>query len=144
MSVTIRLARAADWAAIQGFHAEQNRVQGTSTALPLLFDESGEFARNIALAMVVERDGQVVSSFYFELVPEVCFAGCDAQATAYARREIDRIAWALRKMGFTGIQCKVPEVMDGSIQTPLRRAGFEEESGLAHYFKDLRLPPGGE
>lgn len=144
MSVNVRMARPSDWAAIQRFHAEQNRLQGTNTALPQLFGADGGFARNIALAMVVERDGHPVSSFYFELVPEVCFAGCDAKATAVAQREIDRIAFALRAMGFTGLQCKVPTVMDSSIQAPLRRAGFEEDQFLVHYFKDLRLPPAAE
>lgn len=144
MSVEIRLARPADWPLIQEFHREQNRLQGTNTALPRLFKADGDFAPNIALAFIVERDGVPVQSFYFELVPEVCFAGCDPQATAYARREIDRIAFGLRGMGFTGINCKVPEHVAESIASPLERAGFEEDKGLVHFFKDLRLPVAAE
>lgn len=140
MSVEIRLARPSDWPLIQAFHQQQNQLQGTNTALPQLFKADGDFASNIALAFIVERDGVAVQSFYFELVPEVCFAGCDPQATAYARREIDRIAFGLRSMGFTGINCKVPEHMAESIASPLERAGFDEDKGLVHFFKDLRLP----
>lgn len=144
--VTVRLARPRDWPQIQVFHVEQNEKQGTNTALPQLFAPDGDFAPNIALAMVVERDGVAVSSFYFELVPEVCFAGCDPQATAVARREIDRIAFSLRSMGYTGINCKVPEQMGEAIAPPLEKAGFTEDAGLKHFFKDLRLPEpaGGE
>jgi hypothetical protein len=138
--ITVRLARPADWPLIHKFHVEQNILQQTSTALPKIFTDSGEFSPNIALAFVVERDGVPVSSFYFELVPEVCFAGCDPQATAVARREIDRIAFGLRAMGFTGINCKVPEHMAEAIAKPLEKAGFTEDEGLQHFFKDLRLP----
>ena len=146
MSVVIRLAKPSDWPCIERFHREQNDLQGTDTALPQLFRADGDFAANIALAFMVERDGVAVQSFYFELVPEVCFAGCDAQATAYARREIDRIAFGLRGMGYTGINCKVPEHMAESIAAPLERAGFAKDLGLAHFFKDLRMPieAGGE
>lgn len=142
MSVEIRLAKPKDWNLIQQFHQDQNRLQGTNIALPKLFDANGDFAPNIALAFIVERDGVPVQSFYFELVPEVCFAGCDPQATAYARREIDRIAFGLRNMGYTGIRCAVPEHMAESIAAPLDRAGFDLDKGLVHFFKDLRLDEG--
>lgn len=144
MSVTIRLAKPSDWPLIQQFHQDQNRMQGTSYALPQLFNAIGDFAPNIALAFIVERDGVPVQSFYFELVPEVCFAGCDPQATAYARREIDRIAFGLRSMGYMGINCKVPDHMAESIAAPLEKAGFEKDVALTHFFKDLRLPAGEE
>lgn len=140
--ITVRLARPADWPLIHKFHVEQNILQQTNTALPKIFTDAGEFSPNIALAFVVERDGKPVSSFYFELVPEVCFAGCDPQATAVARREIDRIAFGLRSMGFTGIRCVVPEQVAESIAPPLEKAGFTEDEGLKHFFKDLRLPKG--
>jgi hypothetical protein len=139
--IHIRLARASDWPLIQQFHAEQNLMQGTTTALPKLFAPDGEFAHNIAMAFIVERDGQPVQSFYFELVPEVCFAGCDPQATAYARREIDRIAFGLRAMGYTGINCRVPIQLTENIRGPLAHAGFEDLTGqFSDFFKDLRLP----
>lgn len=136
----VRHARWQDEPLIRRLHEEQNRLQGTTTALPRLFTEEGSYAPNIALAFIVERDGVAVSSFYFELVPEVCFAGCDPQATAVARREIDRIAFGLRAMGYTGINCKVPEHMNAHIEKPLYKAGFREDVGLVHHFKDLRLP----
>lgn len=140
MSVTTRLARPEDWPLIQHFHREQNAAQGTNTALPNIFGPGGDFAANIAMAFIVERDGKPVSSFYFELVPECCFAGCDPQATAVARREIDRIAFCLRNMGYTGIKCDVPEHMGEHIEPPLAKAGFRETTELRHFFKDLRLP----
>jgi hypothetical protein len=142
MSVEIRLAKPSDWPTIQVFHMEQNTLQGTNTALPKLFKADGDFAPNIALAFVVERDGVPVSSFYFELVPEVCFAGCDPQATAFARREIERISFGLRSMGFTGINCKVPEHVSEAIASPLEKAGFTKDEGLVHFFKDLRVDKG--
>jgi hypothetical protein len=141
VSVTIRLAKPSDWPLIQRFHAEQNEAHGTNYALTPLFDAHGEFARNVAMAFIIEKDGRPVSSFYFELVPEVCFAGCDPQATAVARREIERIGFALRSMGFTGINCKVPMVVGESIRTPLEAAGFGDETGkYLNFFRDVRLP----
>jgi hypothetical protein len=124
----------------QRFHREQNEAHGTNYLLPELFDANGEFARNIAMAFIVESDGIPVQGFYFELVPEVCFAGCDASATAFARREIDRIAFALRNMGYQGIACKVPDELAAVIGKPLEKAGFEPDHGLSHFFKDLRIP----
>ena len=129
--IQIRLAKPSDWPLIQRFNRHQNELQGTNTALPQIFDAAGNFAPNIALAFIVERDGVAVQSFYFELIPEVCFAGCDPQATAYARREIDRIAFGLRAMGFTGIRCSVPEHMNEHIASPLKHAGFEEDEDLS-------------
>lgn len=144
MSIHTRLATPADWPRIQELHAEQNRLQGTHTALPRLFTPSGDFARNIALVFMVERAGIAVQSFYFEAVPEVCFAGCDPQATAYARREIERIAFLLRGMGYTGINCKVPTHLAESIASPLTLAGFGPDDTFAHFFKDLRRGPDEE
>jgi hypothetical protein len=138
--IQIRLAKPRDWPMIQMFHRDQNEAQGTSYELPQLFDKCEHFAPNIAAAFIVERDGNPVQAFYFELIPEVCFAGCDPQATAYARREIDRIAFCLRSMGYSGINCKVPKQVEKSISAPLKRAGFTSDEGLAHFFKDLRLP----
>lgn len=140
MSVTTRLARPEDWPMIQRFHREMNEAQGTNTALPTIFGPSGDFAGNIPIALIIERDGHPVSSFYFENVPECCFAGCDPQATAVARREIDRIAFCLRNMGYTGIKCDVPQRMGEAIESPLLKAGFRETTELRHFFKDLRLP----
>ena len=142
--VHIRLATVRDWQTICRLHEQQNAMQGTNYALTQLFAANGDLAPNIALAFVVESDGLLCSSFYFELVPEVCFAGCDPQATAYARREIDRIAFGLRSMGYMGINCKVPEHMAESIAAPLEKAGFEKDVALTHFFKDLRLPAGEE
>lgn len=140
MNEVIRLARPSDWPTIQRLTQEQNQAQGTNTYLPNIF-AGAEFAPNIALAFIVERDGKPVQHFYFELVPEVCFGGCDAKATAFARREIDRIAFGLRAMGFTGINCKVPTHMAEHISAPLEKAGFNEDTELTHYFKDLRQEP---
>lgn len=138
--ISIRLARPGDWPMIELFHQEQNGRQGTNTSLPTLFRDNGDFSENIALAFVVERDEVPVSSFYFELVPEVCFAGCDPQATAFARRQINQIAFGLRCLGYTGINCKVPQHMAESIASPLEKAGFNKDEDLVHFFKDLRLP----
>lgn len=138
MNETARLATADDWPLIQQFHQQQNEEQGTNTALPQLFDESGSLARNIALAFIVERDGIPISSFYCELVPELCFAGTDPGATATARRAADQISFLLRSLGFTGWRCVVPEHMNQHIARPLEHAGFKPDEGLVHHFKDLR------
>ena len=140
MSVTTRLATVADWPLIQRFHCEQNGAQGTHTALPQLFGDHGNFASNIALVFINERNGVPVQSFWYILVPELCFAGTDAEATAHARREAEPNAFLLRSMGFTGTNCKVPEHMAESIRSPLEKAGYSEDLGFTHFFKDLRLP----
>lgn len=138
--MTIRLAKPRHLPVIERLHAAQNAAQGTNTALPRLFDAKGDFAPNIAMVFMVERDDEPVQAFWFICVPEVCFAGCDGKATAYAQSEIDRIAFALRGMGFSGLNCKVPGEMGEAIRPFLEGAGFEDETArFVHFFKDLRL-----
>lgn len=139
MSVEFRIAQPSDWPTIQRLHAEQNAEQGTNTALPQIFEGKG-FARNIALAIMAERDGVPVQVRWYINVPELCFAGMDPVATAAAQRAAEMDAFLLRAMGFTGTNCKVPECVAEHIDGPLTRAGYREDSGLKHYFKDLRLP----
>ena len=137
--VTLRLATPADLPLIRRFHQEQNEAHGTQCALPTIFAPNGDFARNIPIALIGEEGGVARNSLYVDLVPELCFAGCDPKATAYAQRDIDRLAYLLRGQGLTSMQTLVPIQADPAIGKPLRRAGFEPtDTKLRHYFKDLR------
>jgi hypothetical protein len=119
-------------------HREQNERDGTNYPLPDLFDELGNLARGIALALVVVEDDKVLQGIYFEAkTVEMCFAGCDPRATAVARREIDATAYLLRQAGYELISCLVPKQVAQQIEKPLTKAGFERTDKLEHFLKDI-------
>jgi hypothetical protein len=141
MKSEVRLARPEDWAAIQECHRKQNKRDGTCYPLPPLFAREGGFAPLIALALVVERDGEILHCMWFESTAvEMMCVGSDPEGAAL--KSVDFITYLLRGKGLSGIDCKVPRQVEKPIARRLKKAGFHsEDEKFAHYFMDLA---GGE
>lgn len=134
----MRNATPADYPFVLLRHHEQNERDGTNYRLPEWFDERGNLLPNIALAFVIEQDGQILQGVFFEAKQvEMCLAGCDPRATAVAQREIDGAAYLLRSMGYTAIHTLVPRVVVDAIEKPLGRAGFTKNEHLVDFYKRI-------
>lgn len=137
--VTLREGHASDWPAILEFNRTQNERDGTKVAIPLLFEPDGSLSPYIAVVLVGECEGRVVQALWCERTVEMCFAGCDPSATAYARKDIDVLDWTLAQLGFRNLHCFVPKVVVDSIAKPLFKSGFKRDDGaFAHFYKVLR------
>lgn len=137
----MRVAEPEDYPEVLKRHEEQNERDGTNYPLPQWFDETGRFQPNIALALVVEEEGEILQGVYFEAKQvELCLAGCDPRATAVSQRAVDGAAYLLASMGYTAIHSLVPRVIADAIEKPLHRAGFTRNEHLVDFFKRI----GGE
>lgn len=123
-------------------HREQNERDGTHYPLPRMFGERGSFDPDIALALAVDRGKELAQGIYFQSVAEMCFAGCDPRATAYARHEINAVRYTLRGMGFKGVRCLVPQIRAAQLEQPLLETGFRRtDPEFASFFFDLEGTP---
>lgn len=130
--ISLRYAQPEDWPEIQRVHAEQQAAQGTNYGIPYLWGP------HIAVALVGERDGKIVQALYVERVAEMCFIGADPKGTAFARREIDGLAWILKGMKYRWLHCLVPKQLADAIAKPLKRAGFvSKEKELVAFSRSL-------
>ena len=133
-AIHLRLATPEDWPAIERLHREQQAAQGTDYELPWLFGPS------IAVALAgVDGQGRLRNCIYVEQVAELRFVGCDAAATAFGRRQIHGLCYALRLKGFRWLECFVPRPLKAAIGKPLTKAGFVcVDRELSHFARDLR------
>ena len=139
--IILRGARLTDMPLIGRFHAEQNKRDGTSYPLPRFFDKGGCPTQQVPVSLVGIEEGsdEPLQAIWVERRAELMFAGCDAKATAFARRDINGLAAVLALLGYTGIHCDVPLAVVEHVTSPLALAGFERnDHRLAHFFKDLR------
>jgi len=139
--ITLRQARITDMHFVRRFHVEQNERDGTSYPLPWFFDKNGLSTPQVPVFLVGVEEGsdEPVQAIWVERRGELMFAGCDAKATAFARRDIDGLASVLTWLGYSGIHCDVPLSVVEHVTPPLNLAGFERnDERLAHFFKDLR------
>jgi hypothetical protein len=132
--IALRQANQEDWPEIQQLHRQHQATQGTNYELPWLFGPA------IAVALVgVEDGGPIRNCVYVEMIAELRFVGCDPKATAFCRREIERLSYILKFQGFRWLECFVPRQLKKAIRKPLERAGFTcVDRELAHFTKDLR------
>jgi hypothetical protein len=123
---------------IAAWHKEQNERDGTNYPLVRLFNSDGTLSQRVPVALVGEKDGEPKQALYVERVGELLFAGCDPEATAFARRDIDALAAVLYWQGYRALHCKVPRETAKSVSKPLIRAGFRcVDDEFSHFFKDL-------
>jgi len=138
MRLTLRNAQPKDMPTLRKLHAEQNERDGTAYPLPELFTPDGKFADGIALALAVEKDGEVLQGIYFAVGLEMCFAGCNPQATAFARREIIAVKYTLRHLGYQWIRSMIPKSIVKILEKPMKRTGFSrDDNWLASFFMEL-------
>jgi hypothetical protein len=122
----MRLTEPRDMKRLIELHDEQNARDDTSYPLPIMFAPDGKLMPDIALALTVEKDGEVAQGVYFQTtqVVEMCFAGCDPGATAFSRREIKPVSYVLEALGFKGVLCLVPHPREEVLLKPLVATGF--------------------
>lgn len=138
--VILHPARMADAALIRKLHAEQNHRDGTSYPCPRMFNADGTISAHTPVVLVGKPDGEesIVQAIWVERRAELMFAGCDAKATAFARRDIDALMAALAWQGYQGLHCEVPIALAESIAKPLTKAGFTQtDDRLAHFFREV-------
>ena len=140
--ITLRPSTPNDLPFIVRFHEEQNQRDGTSYPLPSpFFDKSGNPTDRVPVSLVgIEAGSEApVQAIWVERRAELMFAGCNAKATAFARRDIEGLTQVLRWLGYTGIHTDVPLLLADAVGKPLGLAGFERnDERLAHFFRDLR------
>lgn len=146
--IILRNAVPADMAIIQKMHDAQTRRDGMSYPLPPFFNSDGSLRTSIPAALIGHQDGMTRNALYVQRTGEMMFAGCDAKATAFARRDIDALATLLTWQGYGDLYCHVPEKLVKSIRKPLEAAGFSDlrhrEIPLVTFYKDLRVTGEGE
>lgn len=125
----MRLMEPEDVPRMVELYAAQNRRDNTLYQLPRIFQFDGRPDDNIAMALTVERDGAIAQGLFFQKrqTVEMCFAGPDAKATAFARREIVPVSYALRLQGYDSILCLTPHVRASQLKKPLEAAGFNSK-----------------
>lgn len=131
----VRLARPSDQNAITRLKDEQNQRDGTCYPAPRLFADDGSPSPNIALALVMEEDGQVVQAAVFEKTVEMMLFGTDPKATARMRREIEFADYLLGEQGIASAHCLVPEALADQVEKPLTKAGFRRDQ-FVHFFHE--------
>lgn len=120
---------------------EQNARDGTSYALPRVFDEKGQRLRQIPLALVAEdmETGRVVQAHVWETTLEHMAFGVDARATVGSMREQEAVWYLLRQRGFTDEHMFVPVErapdMKHGLETILGMIATEKV--LMHFYRRL-------
>lgn len=135
---TMRHMQPRDVARVLELAAEQNRRDGTSYPVPLLFGPVGQLAENTPLALVTEYEGEVRQADVFVRSVEMMCFGTDPRATAFSRHEMPRAAYLLGLRGYEGVHCFVPKGRVSNVARPLERAGYERcDEQLAHFYRNL-------
>lgn len=138
--IILHPARLEDAAFIRKLHAEQNQRDGTSYPCPRMFNPDGSLSIHTPVVLVGKRDDDEapVQAIWVERRAELMFAGCDAKATAFARRDIDALIAVLSWQGYQGLHCEVPACWADAIGKPLYKSGFDQTDGrLAHFFREV-------
>lgn len=120
---------------------EQNERDGTSYPLPQIFDDSGNRAKNIPLALVIEHGNSVEGAIIFECQGvEMMLIGCSPRVTIMAQREQRAIEYTLKSLGFNWIRCLVTKTQHvlKNLKPEMKRAGFtRSDTRFASFFKEL-------
>jgi hypothetical protein len=105
----------ADVPAVLAKLAEQNRRDGTSYAMPQVFDRGGVRLPRISLALVAVdvETGEVVQGHVWEQTVEHLAFGISSEATVCSMHEQEAVFHLLRQRGFR----------DEHILVPIERAG---------------------
>jgi hypothetical protein len=130
----------ADLGAVVRHCRAQNRRDGTSYGVPLVFDEHGRFRRNIAFALVaVDEKGRVRAGYIFERTLEMMAFGGGREVTAAAGNDASNVFYELRSLGYQDLHVQVPKVHAGTVAGELeQRLGMaRDDDRLAHFYREL-------
>lgn len=141
MKTRLREMRPADVPAVLERLKEQNERDGTSYALPQVFDAEGCRLAHVPLALVAvdAETGEVRQGHVYEATLEGMTFGIDAQATACSLREHPGVFYLLRERGFKDLHTLVPEERVAEMEHGLTRKLGMIDTGkrLRHFYRLL-------
>jgi hypothetical protein len=118
---------------------EQNERDGTSYAMPLVFDQDGKRLARIELALVAvdEETGQVEQGHVWERTVEQTTYGISKEATVCSMHEQDAVLYLLRERGYTDMHIFVPQERVKQMQHGLEKIYGMSATGLTHFYRML-------
>ena len=120
---------------------EQNDRDGTSYALPQVFDAQGVRLARIPLALVAVdvETGEVRQGHVWEQTVEHMTFGMDAEATVCSMREQEAVFFLLRERGFVDEHLLVPNVRVKQMEHGLKSlmGMIETRRELRHFYRRL-------
>lgn len=138
MKTHLREMTPADVPAVLALAKEQNERDGTSYAVPHVFDEKGRRRRNVPLALVaVDDEGRVRQAHVYEMTLEQMTFGTDARATVASMHEQDAVFFLLRERGFIDLHILVPEQRAEQMDHGLERILRMSATKMRHYYRLL-------
>lgn len=139
MRTRLREMTAADTPALQERLAEQNQRDGTSYALPQVFDAGGRRVASIALALVAYdvETGDVVQGHIYERTVEGMTFGISPEATVCSMHEQEAVFFLLREKGYRDLHVLVPNQRVGDMEHGLDKILRMKNTGgvLTHFYR---------
>jgi hypothetical protein len=129
---TFRMFEDKDWEAVQELHRKQTAMLGKAMDLPDLRQPP------IALAVVEERDGEIVGCSYFEGMMELGHIGADPQGIATLMKHVRALKFHFRSRKVRHVRAFVEKSVEKPIAKRLERAGFTNlDQQYSHYALEL-------
>jgi hypothetical protein len=133
-----------DMPAVLRLCAAQNRRDGTSYPVPLIFDldksspRYGQYLPNVALALVTTVDGRVKQGHVFMRTVEAMSFGGGRDDMEFSCAHIPLALELLRCAGYDEVHTFVPHGKVEELQKVLKPQGLKRiDQRLAHFFKVL-------
>jgi hypothetical protein len=133
--------RPADLPAVQVALDRQNRRDGTSFALPEIWDREGNRLPRIALALVAAdvKTDRAITGWVWERTLEMCGYGVSRRATFESVEQADAVFWALREKGYTDLHIQVPKKHAAALEAAMteKMGMLRDDDELAHFYRLL-------
>lgn len=138
MRTTLREMRPADVPKVIELLRKQNERDGTSYAVPPIFDANGQRLSSIPLALVaVTEDGEIRQGHVFERTVEQMTFGIDPEATVCSMREQDAVFFLLRERGYRDLHILVPPERAPQMQHGLEKIYGMTSTGMVPFYRLL-------
>ena len=133
-----------DMPAVLRLCAAQNRRDGTSYPVPLIFDldksspRYGQYLPNVALALVTTVDGRVKQGHVCIRTVEMMSFGGGRDDMEFTCLHIPLVLEMLRMAGYDDVHTFVPHSKAGDLQRVLAPQGLKrDDHRLSHFFRVL-------
>lgn len=129
----------ADVPAVQEKLREQNERDGTSYAMPVVFDADGKRLASIPLALVAvdEETGEVVQGHVWERTVEQMTFGISREATVCSMHEQEAVLYLLRERGYRDMHIFVPPGRVKQMQHGLEKIYGMSATGMVPFYRLL-------
>ena len=120
--------------------AAQNRRDGTSYGVPLIFDKDGRQMPDVPLALAeVDSRGRLVAAHVFERTLEYMSFGGGHDSLEAVLNEAPGIFYELRRMGYRDLHILPPRRHLDALEAVLKnRMGMTRvDEKLAHFYREL-------